>query len=287
MKTSIWNDYELIDASDGEKLERWGNKILIRPDPQIIWHTPRQDQRWVNADAIYHRSLSGGGKWEKKHNIDEYWNISYKKLNFKVGMLGFKHTGIFPEQAANWDMLTDIISCAKKGINILNLFAYTGGATLACARAGAQVCHVDSSKGMVSWARDNARLSGLSDKPIRWITDDCTKFILREQRRGNLYDGIIMDPPSFGRGTNGELWKLEECIFDFIKECEKIMSKDAIFLILNSYTAGLSPAVMGYILGHTIQKKRGGRISYDEVGLPVSSSGLVLPCGFVCCWFNN
>ena len=256
--TSKWNDYELIDCSSGERLERWGKTILIRPDPQIIWNTSKNDERWNKADAIYHRSNTGGGSWEVKNKkLKNSWKISYNNLNFGIKMMNFKHTGVFPEQAVNWDLLNNIISKSKSNLNILNLFAYTGGATLACAQAGAKVCHVDASKGMVSWARENAKISNMEDKSIRWIVDDCEKFVLREIRREQKYEGIIMDPPSYGRGPKGEIWKIEDNIFDFIKLCESLLSDKAEFFIINSYSTGLSPSVMGYMLSKIIKENRG------------------------------
>ncbi len=283
--TSKWNDYELIDCSSGERLERWENTILIRPDPQIIWNTNKNDERWNKADAIYHRSNTGGGSWEiKNKKLKDSWKISYNKLNFGIKMMNFKHTGVFPEQAVNWDLLNDIISKSKKPLNVLNLFAYTGGATLACAQAGAKVCHVDASKGMVSWARENAKISNMEDKPIRWIVDDCEKFVLREIKREKKYEGIIMDPPSYGRGPKGEIWKIEDNIFDFIKLCESLLSDEAEFFIINSYSTGLSPSVMGYMLSKIIKERRGGFVSCDEIGIPVSSSNLVLPSGATAIW---
>lgn len=282
-----WKDYELIDASNGERLERWGNIILIRPDPQIIWETPRKNQLWTQAHARYHRSNSGGGAWEKYKEIPAQWQITYGDLAFNIKPMGFKHTGIFPEQATNWDFVTNIIKKEKtnsKQLNILNLFGYTGCATLACMSAGAKVCHVDASKGMVQWARENANLSDLADKPVRWIVDDCIKFVAREQRRGNKYDGIIMDPPSYGRGPNGEIWKLEEQLFNLVTMCNSILSDDANFFILNSYTTGLSPSVMEYLLGVILQKRRGGKITSDEIGLKVTQSGFILPCGSTAIW---
>lgn len=284
MRIAKWNDYELIDASCGERLERWGEKILIRPDPQIIWNTKKNDKRWYCADAHYYRAKSGGGHWDKISDFESPWEISYGNLKFKVDTLGFKHTGVFPEQAVNWDFCQDIISKSQIEMNILNLFAYTGCATLACASAGAKVCHVDASKGMVSWARENAQRSRLSDKPIRWIVDDCVKFVQREKRRGNEYNGIIMDPPSFGRGSNGELWKLEENFYDFLELCESIMAEDSKFFILNSYTTGLSPSVMEYMIREIVQKKHGGRVMSDEIGIKVAMSSGILPSGATSIW---
>ena len=284
MRIANLKDYELIDTSSGERLERWGNIILIRPDPQIIWKTPKINPLWKKAHAIYHRSKSGGGYWEKLKQIPDSWQIQYNNLTFNLKPMGFKHTGIFPEQAVNWDFAKEKILKSKKKLKILNLFGYTGAASLSCAEAGAEVCHVDASKGMVTWARENAKSSKLEDKPIRWLVDDCIKFVEREIRRGNLYDGIIMDPPSYGRGPGGEIWKLEEKLFPFIQLCSKILNKDAEFLILNSYTTGLSPAVMEYLLGVTIQKKFGGKVSSSEIGLLTSETGLVLPCGSTAIW---
>ena len=279
-----FKDYELLDTSGGERLERWGDIILIRPDPQIIWNTEKKDKRWFNAHARYIRSQKGGGNWDVYKNLPDRWNIKYDNLSFNVRTMGFKHTGIFPEQAVNWDFATDIIRKSDRELSVINLFGYTGCATLACLEAGARVCHVDASKGMVQWARDNATESGLSDKPVRWLVDDCIKFVKRELRRGNKYDGIIMDPPSYGRGPGGEVWKLEEEIYSFIELSAQLLSDDAKFFILNSYTAGLSPSVMHYILSSVIVPRMGGRVTCDEIGLPVSSSGLVLPCGSTAIW---
>lgn len=281
-----WRDYEVIDTSLGEKLERWGKYITIRPDPQIIWNTKKDDSRWKNFDGHYFRSNQGGGKWENR-NLPDVWTVSYGELKFNLKPMGFKHTGIFPEQAVNWDFMSDKIKAetAKgKTVNILNLFAYTGGATLACAAAGAKVTHVDASKGMVQWAQENAVSSGLREKPVRYLVDDCIKFVQREIRRGNKYDGIIMDPPSYGRGPGGEVWKLEDNIFSLIKDCVSILSDEPLFFLLNSYTTGLSPAVTEYLLGITCRKKFGGEVSADEIGLPVTNTGLILPCGATAIW---
>ncbi len=278
-----WKDFEVIDASSGEKLERWGNVILIRPDPQVIWKTPR-DGRWEKASARYIRSSAGGGEWEVKSLPRDRWSIGYKELTFSISPTGFKHTGLFPEQAVNWDFCSKLIKDAKRPVKVLNLFAYTGGATLACASAGASVCHVDASKGMVSWARENAKLSGLEDAPIRWIVDDCQKFIERELRRGSRYDAIIMDPPSYGRGPGGEIWKLEEQIFDLCELAGGLLCEDPLFFLLNSYTTGLSASVMEYILATTAAKGRGGSLSSSEIGLPVTVSGRCLPCGSTAIW---
>lgn len=279
-----WNDYTILDTSDGEKLEKWGNVSLVRPDPQIIWKTERKHSLWLNADGYYHRSDKGGGQWEFRKKIPSAWTVSYGALTFNIRPTGFKHTGLFPEQAVNWDFMANKILMADRKINVLNLFAYTGGATLACAEAGADVCHVDASKGMVQWARDNASVSGLSDKPIRWIVDDCEKFVAREIRRGRKYDAIIMDPPSYGRGSNGEIWKLEDSVYDLVKLCRDVLSDNPLFFLINSYTTGLSPSVMGYILGSVLTEKFSGSVSFDEIGLPVKSTGMVLPCGSTAIW---
>lgn len=273
-----WKDYEVLDTDDGEKLERWGDVILIRPDPQIIWHTGR-DGAWEKAHARYNRSSKGGGSWNTVPR--EQWRISYGGLRFFIRPTGFKHTGVFPEQAVNWDLMGEMIAEAGRPVNVLNLFAYTGGATLACAAAGASVCHVDASKGMVQWARENAALSGLAEKPIRWIVDDCRKFVEREIRRGNRYDAVVMDPPSYGRGPGGEVWKLEDCVYGLVKLCAGVLSEKPLFFLLNSYTTGLSPAVMGYILGSLMKD---GTVTAEEIGLPVTKSGLTLPCGSTALW---
>ena len=279
-----WQDYEVIDTGNKEKLERWNQTILRRPDPGAIW--PIEDERaWNKADAVYHRSKSGGGHWEMKKPVKEFWTIGYKGLRFKISPTGFKHTGLFPEQASNWDFMANKIKESKRDdLRILNLFAYTGGATLACARAGASVCHVDASKGMTQWARENAALSGLSDRPIRWIVDDCEKFVAREIRRNRRYDAIIMDPPSYGRGPGGEIWKLEDCIYDLVQLCAGVLTEQPLFFLINSYTTGLSPSVMGYILGSVVRKRFGGTVTFDEIGLPVAQSGLALPCGSTAIW---
>ena len=278
-----WQDYECIDATHGERLERWGDVLLIRPDPQVIWSTGRQSPLWSRAHARYHRSSSGGGRWEQLKKTPEVWSIGYKGLTFRLKPMGFKHTGLFPEQAVNWDFCTGLLR-QRPGARVLNLFAYTGGATLACAGAGAQVTHVDASKGMVQWARDNAAASGLSGAPVRWLVDDCMKFVAREIRRGSRYQGIIMDPPSYGRGPSGEVWRLAEKIFALLEECKKILAKDALFFMVNTYTTGLSPAVMEYMLSSMMTPGLGGRVSSGEIGLPVSQTGLVLPCGGTAIW---
>ena len=251
----------------------------MRPDPQIIWKNPNPSPLWNKADAVYHRSSSGGGKWEYKKQLPESWNISYKGLTFMVKPTGFKHTGIFPEQAVNWDLCSELIKNAGREINVLNMFAYTGGATLACAKAGAKVCHLDAVKGMVDWGRTNAKLSGLSDKPIRWIVDDAVKFLGREIRRGNRYDGIILDPPSYGRGTNGEMWKLEDSICDLMNMCTEVLTEKPLFIVLNSYTTGLSSSVMTYLLQMTVGRKYKIRVDSQEIGLPVEQTGLTVPAG--------
>lgn len=282
----------MLDTVDGERLERWGEILLIRPDPQIIWSGEKQDPRWRSAHARYRRSSSGGGSWEAYQKLPDVWKIHWQGLTFRLKPMGFKHTGIFPEQAVNWDFAMERIRAAKaensgRPIKVLNLFGYTGAATLACMRAGAAVTHVDASKGMVQWAKENAEVSGLSDRPVRWLVDDCVKFVQREQRRGNTYDGIIMDPPSYGRGPGGEVWKLEEQLYSLVEMCLPILSERALFFLLNSYTTGLSPAVMEYLLGTLLQKKLGGQVSSDEIGLPVTSTGLVLPCGSTAIWESS
>ncbi len=273
-----WEDYEIIDTSSGEKLERWGKYTLVRPDPQVIWKTEKKNQLWRRADASYKRSSSGGGAWGE-NRLPESWNIRYRDLTFLVKPMGFKHPGLFPEQAANWDFCRELIEGAGRPIKVLNLFAYTGGATVACARAGAQVCHVDASRGMVATAKENARLSGLADAPIRYIVDDCKKFIEREIRRGNFYDGIIMDPPSYGRGPTGEVWKIEENIDAFVELTSNILSPKPLFFLLNSYTTGLSASTMKYITDTRLLSKFRGKSKAEELGLPVKESGLALPCG--------
>ncbi|MDD6571148.1 MAG: class I SAM-dependent methyltransferase [Thermoflexaceae bacterium] len=276
-----WKDYEVIDTSNGEKLERWGEYILVRPDPQVIWNTPKTQKGWKKMNGHYHRSSKGGGEWEF-FDLPQQWSIQYKNLTFNLKPFSFKHTGLFPEQAANWDWFGDKIRTeiqnTGRSIKVLNLFAYTGGATLAAAQAGAAVTHVDASKGMVGWAKENAVSSGLSDAPIRWIVDDCVKFVEREIRRGNHYDAIIMDPPSYGRGPKGEIWKIEDSIYPLIQLCTKLLSDDPLFFLINSYTTGLAPSVLTYMLATELKNFK-GTVKSDEVGLPVSSNGLVLPCG--------
>lgn len=272
-----WKDYEILDTSKGEKLERWGDYLLVRPDPQVIWNTPKVHPGWKKKNGHYHRSKKGGGEWEFFH-LPEQWSIHYKDLTFHLKPFSFKHTGLFPEQAANWDWFSDKIQNAGRPVKVLNLFAYTGGATLAAAKAGASVTHVDASKGMVTWAKENAAASGLKDAPIRWLVDDCVKFVQREIRRGNHYDAIIMDPPSYGRGPKGEIWKIEESIHPFIQLCVSLLSDHPLFFLVNSYTTGLAPAVLTYMLC-TELKKFSGCMESQEIGLPVTSTGLVLPCG--------
>ena len=279
-----WRDYELLDTSDGERLERWGEVILIRPDPQIIWTTEKRDPLWHSAHARYHRSNKGGGHWETYKKVSDRWTIGYGDLTFNIKPMGFKHTGVFPEQAVNWDFAAAKIKEANRPVKVLNLFGYTGCATLACMNAGAAVCHVDASRGMVQWAKENAQSSGIADRPVRWLVDDCVKFVQREVRRGNRYDGIIMDPPSYGRGPGGEVWKLEEQLYPLVDLCRQVLSDSPLFFILNSYTTGLSPAVMEYLLGVMLQKTCGGSVSSDEIGLRVTDTGLVLPCGSTAIW---
>ena len=281
-----WKDYELLDCGDGEKLERWGRQILVRPDPQAIWEAPRRSSAWQNPDARYLRSNTGGGHWERR-KLPEQWTVQYGELTFNVKPMNFKHTGLFPEQAVNWDFVMEKIRRAGRPIQVLNLFAYTGGATVACAAAGASVCHVDAAKGMVAWAKENARSSGLADAPIRWIVDDCVKFVEREIRRGRRYDAIIMDPPSYGRGPSGEVWKLEQNLYPFVKLCAGVLSDDPLFVILNSYTTGLAPSVLGYILNLLVSGTYGGHTECAELGLPVTETGMALPCGATGRWIAD
>ncbi len=278
-----WKDYEVIDTASGEKLERWGKYILVRPDPQVIWNTERKDHRWKKPNGHYHRSSNGGGEWEFL-KLPQEWDIRYNDLTFHLKPFSFKHTGLFPEQAVNWDWSASIIKGAlakdpSREIRVLNLFAYTGGATLSAAAAGAHVTHVDASKGMVGWAKENAASSGLSAAPVRWLVDDCVKFVEREIRRGNTYDAVIMDPPSYGRGPKGEIWKIEDSIYPFIRLTAKVLTKKPLFFLINSYTTGLQPAVLTYMLETAIVPEHGGSVDASEIGLPVSSNGLVLPCG--------
>ncbi len=293
-----WKDYKVLDCSEGEKLETWGGYKLLRPDPQVIWSTSKDKKLWGNLNAHYHRSSKGGGEWEF-FNLPEQWTIAYRDLTFNLKPFSFKHTGLFPEQAVNWDWMREIIAKkladdTERKINILNLFAYTGGATIACAKEGANeavansrpvsesrvsVTHVDASKGMVGWAKENAQLSGLGEAPIRYLVDDCKKFVEKEIRRGRRYDAIIMDPPSYGRGPGGEIWKLEESLYPFVELCEQILSDDPMFVLINSYTTGLQPAVLSYMLSTVVAQKHSGYVAADEIGLPVECNGLVLPCG--------
>ena len=292
-----WKDYEVLDTSSGEKLERWGNYLLVRPDPQVIWGTPRRHRGWREKNGHYHRSSKGGGEWEFFH-LPEEWSISYTlssvpehPLSFRLKPFSFKHTGLFPEQAVNWEWFSRLIRQtrrpADRPLKVLNLFAYTGGATLAAAAAGAAVTHVDASKGMVNWARENALASHLAEAPIRWLVDDCTKFAEREIRRGNQYDGIIMDPPSYGRGPKGEIWKIEESIWPFLQLIPQLLSRDALFFLINSYTTGLHPSVLSYMINVVIAKSMGGRVQAGEIGLPVTESGLILPCGASGRWVSS
>jgi len=278
-----WKDYELLDCSGGERLERWGGYVLIRPDPQVIWDTPRKNPLWERADARYLRSSAGGGRWEFRRELPEEWEIGYQNLRFRISPTGFKHTGLFPEQAVNWDDARELIRGAGRNVRVLNLFAYTGAATLAAAEAGASVCHVDAAKGMVRWARENAALSKLDDKPIRWIVDDCAKFVEREIRRGSFYDAIILDPPSYGRGPAGEIWKLEDQIYGLVELCKGALTEEPLFVMLNSYTTGLSASAMEYVLG-THLRAFGGSLESGEIGLPVKESGMALPCGSTAIW---
>lgn len=281
-----WKDYELLDCGGGEKLERWGDKLLVRPDPQAIWNTRRRHAGWKRPDGRYLRSSSGGGSWEKGR-LPGAWQVRYQNLTFQIKPMNFKHTGLFPEQAVNWDFAQERIRAAGREVSVLNLFAYTGGASVACAAAGAKVCHVDAAKGMVQWARENARASGLEDAPIRWIVDDCAKFVEREIRRGRRYDAIIMDPPSYGRGPTGEVWKLEDNLYPFVELCAGALSDEPLFVMINSYTTGLAPSVLTYILETVVSRKFGGRTVSDEIGLPVTESRLALPCGATGRWTGD
>ena len=283
-----WKDYELIDCSDGERLERWKDIILVRPDPQVIWKTPKNNKLWNNAHAVYNRSSTGGGSWTVNKKMPDVWQVGFNDLVFNIKTMGFKHTGLFPEQAVNWEYTADVIRKANRPVKVLNLFAYTGGATVAALKAGAAVTHVDASKGMTLWAKENAALSGVADRPVRWLVDDCIKFVAREIRRGNTYDIIIMDPPSYGRGPGGEVWKLEDEVYGFVENCTNLLSENALMMLINSYTTGLSPSVMQYILSETAGRKLGGTTFSDEIGLPVSSKpGRVLPCGASAFWISE
>ena len=279
-----WKEYELLDCTNGERLERWGDIILIRPDPQVIWKTGRRHPLWRKANARYNRSQSGGGHWELLGKLPDRWEIAYGDLKFNIKTMGFKHTGLFPEQAANWDLVREMIESSDRPLRVLNLFAYTGGATVAALKSGAHVTHVDASKGMVQWAKENAVSSGVADAPVRWLVDDCIKFVQREIRRGNKYDIIIMDPPSYGRGPGGEVWKLEDEVYGFVELCEQLLSDNAVAILINSYTTGLSPSVMEYILGSTVVPKHGGFVSGSELGLKATRSGMPLPCGATAIW---
>ena len=281
-----WNDYKILDMANGQKLERWGNVILSRPDPQIIWKDKSFPDKWKLVNATYNRSKSGGGSWEYNKQIPKNWQIKYKNLTFNIKPMGFKHTGIFPEQAVNWDWMMEKIAKSKREIKVLNLFAYTGGATVACLSMGASVCHVDSSKGMVSWAKENVVSSGLEDKKIRYIVDDVNKFVSREIRRNNKYDAIIMDPPSYGRGANGEVWQFENNIYDLVQLCTKVLSDNPLFFLINSYTTGISSTVLENILNLTVAKNHIGKITSGEIGLPMENSKLILPCGIYAIWEN-
>lgn len=280
-------DYELIDADSGERLERWGDIILIRPDPQIIWSGERKDPRWRNAHAIYHRSNSGGGYWETLKNVPDVWSINFNDLTFRLKPMGFKHTGLFPEQAVNWALANKLIKESGREISVLNLFGYTGAATLACLSAGASVTHVDASKGMVLWGKENAVASGVADKSVRWLVDDCLKFVKREIRRGKKYDAIIMDPPSYGRGPNGEVWKLEEQLTELLTETGKLLSDNALFFFLNSYTGGLSPTILNYMVREYAVKDKKGKVYTDEIGLNITAKGFSLPCGNTTIWIRD
>ena len=278
-----WKDYEIIDMANGEKLERWGNIKLIRPDPQIIWKNKSFPNEWKNANAKYNRSNTGGGAWEYKKRLPESWQVKYKNLTFNIKPMGFKHTGLFPEQAVNWDWMINKIQQSKRNIKVLNLFAYTGGATVACLSAGASVCHVDSSKGMTTWAKENVESSGLREKPVRFIIDDVVKFVQREIRRGNKYDAIVMDPPSYGRGKNGEVWQFENNIADLVELCMQVLSDDPLFFLINSYTTGISSRVLANLLELNMKNHK-GKITSGEIGLPMKNSNLVLPCGIYGIW---
>lgn len=281
-----FDDYELIDADAGERLERWKNIILIRPDPQIIWSGSRKNPLWKNAHAVYHRSASGGGFWEALKRVPDVWSVKYEGLKFNLKPMGFKHTGLFPEQAVNWSLARELIEKEDRQLSVLNLFAYTGAATLACLKAGAKVTHVDASKGMVQWAKENAAASGLKEAPVRWLVDDCLKFVKREIRRGNTYDAIIMDPPSYGRGPNGEVWKLEQQLAELLEETGKLLSDNAVFFFLNSYTGGLSPTILNYMVSRYVVKGRGGKVSTDEIGLYITDKGISLPAGNTTVWMK-
>ncbi len=279
-----FSDFELIDASDGERLERWKDIILIRPDPQVMWHGERKNPLWRNAHAKYHRSNSGGGYWENLKTVPKVWSVDFRDLTFRLKPMDFKHTGLFPEQAVNWDLMSDCIKKADRPLKVLNLFAYTGGATVACLKAGASVTHVDASKGMVQWAKENAVASGVGDRPVRWLVDDCLKFIAREIRRGNKYDGIVMDPPSYGRGPNGEVWKIEQQLQELLYLSSQILSDDAVFFLLNSYSGGISPTILNYMVKNIVVGKRKGEVTTTEIGLKITERDIALPCGNTTVW---
>ena len=281
-----WKDYEVLDTSSGEKLERWGDYLLVRPDPQVIWNTPRKNPGWKKKNGHYHRSSKGGGEWEF-FNLPEEWSIHYRELTFRLKPFSFKHTGLFPEQATNWDWFSNLIRNAGRPVKVLNLFAYTGGATLSAAKAGAAVTHVDASKGMVQWAKENAAASGLSDNPVRWLVDDCLKFVKREVRRGNKYDAVIMDPPSYGRGPDGEVWKLEQQLEELLTETGKLLSDNAVFFLLNSYTGGLSPSILNYMVSRCVIRNRPGTVATDEIGLYVTDKKISLPAGNTTVWIRE
>lgn len=282
--SNSWKDYEILDMSNGEKLERWKDIVLVRPDPQIIWNKKTNPELWKNVHAIYNRSKQGGGAWNYQKKLPQSWQIKYKDLTFNIKPMGFKHTGLFPEQAVNWDWMMEKIKQEKRQVKVLNLFAYTGGATVSCLSAGASVCHVDSSKGMVAWAKENVVSSGLQDKPVRYIVDDVVKFVNREIRRGNTYDAIVMDPPSYGRGANGEVWQFEENIAELVSLCMRVLSDNPVFFLINSYTTGISPKVLENLLRININQKVGGKFSSGEIGLPMRNSNLILPCGIYGRW---
>lgn len=282
-----WRDYELLDATNHNRLERWGQTLLIRPDPQVIWKNDETSPLWARADAVYYRSAKGGGQWNYHKRLPQKWQIHWGELTLIVSPTGFKHTGVFPEQAVNWDFITEKIEGAGRPVSVLNLFAYTGGATLAAASAGASVCHVDASKGIVAWAKENAALSGLRDAPIRYIVDDCKKFIEREIRRGHTYDAIIMDPPSYGRGPGGEVWKLEDGVDELVSLAARLLSDNALFMLINSYTAGLSASTMGYLLELHVRASHGGKVTAEEIGIPVTQTGAILPSGSSARWENG
>ena len=284
---SEWKDYELLDCGDGKKLEKWGNVILLRPDPQIIWNNTDLSRKYNNINAVYHRSNKGGGQWENLKSTPSVWKVNYKNLTFMIKQMGFKHTGLFPEQAVNWDFMIDKIKKAKRDIKVLNLFAYTGGASVACLSAGASVVHVDSSRGMVDWCKENVKASNLEDKPIRYLVDDVVKFVKREIRRGNKYDAIIMDPPSYGRGANGEVWDIEKDLLELVNLCCEILSDKPLFFIINTYTTGLSKEVFNNLLKETVGKIHKGKIYSEEIGIPIKNSDMILPCGICSRYESN